>query len=181
MAKQEYRLQLILEQREEKKDECQKALNEAEKALKLEQEKLKAIQEERRQVDVRKAKATDDFQNNLMKPGINISEEADRHDWYQKAQDAEAARLDGEVQKQKQQVRRAEGLVEDAKLALENARIEVEALVKHKEKWAKQIKLEEMEKEQSALEELGEAMWLQQQREEAYRRQQSSGTAGGEG
>lgn len=184
MSKEAYRLQLILEQREDHKDECQKAVGEAEKQVKLEKEKLAKIQEERRQVDVRKAKATEDFSNNLMKPGINISEEADRHDWYQKAQDAEAVRLDGEVAKQKQQVRRAEGLLEDAKMTLEKARIDVEALVKHKEKWAKEIKRVELEKEQSALEELGEAMWLKQQREEAIRQehtqQQMGGGAGGE-
>jgi hypothetical protein len=169
MAKQEYRLELILNQREEKKDECQKALTEAEKALRLEQKKLEEKIEERRQVDVRKAQATETFHANLMRPGCNIAEEADRHDWYQKAQDQEALRLDEEVEAQRQQVRRAEGYVEDAKLELEKARIDLEALVKHKEKWQKQVKREEMEKEQSALEELGEAMWLQQQREAARR------------
>jgi flagellar biosynthesis chaperone FliJ len=179
MAKQEYRLQLILEQREEKKDECQKALNEAEKALKAEQKKLEQKFEERRQIDVRKAQATEDFQNRLMKPGCNISEEADRHDWYQKALDQEALRKDEEIAQQKAAVRRAEQAVEDAKAELEKARIELEALVKHKEKWAKEIKREEMEKEENALGELGEAMWLKQQREEAQRNAASRGGDGG--
>ena len=177
MAAPEYRLQLILEQREEKKEECQKALMEAEKALRAELKRLDERVEDRKQVDVRKAKATEDFHANMMRPGCNIAEEADRHDWYQKAQDQEAVKCDEAIEAQKQQVRRAEGQVEDARVALENARIELEALVKHKEKWAKQIKREELEKEQSSLEELGAAMWLQQQREAA----RGPTTTGGEG
>ena len=169
MAPPEYRLQLVLEQRERVKKEKEEAVLQARKALKQEEAKLEQIKEERRQVDVRKAKATDDFQNNMMKPGINIAEEADRHDWYQKAQDQEAVRLDEEVEKQKQAVRRAEQRVEDAKLEVQKAEIDVQALVKHKDKWAKQVKREEAEKEQAVLEELGEVMWLQQLRDEEMR------------
>jgi len=174
MAAPEYRLQLILEQREEKKDDCQKALVETEKALKQEQKKLEERIEERRQVDVRKENATARFHENMMRPGCNIAEEADRHDWYQKAQDQEAIKADEAIEAQKQEVRRAENNVEDARAALETARIELEALVKHKDKWGKQVKREEMDKEQMQLEELGEAMWLQQQREAARRTSTSS-------
>jgi hypothetical protein len=173
MPPPEYRLEIVLEQREKKKKDCQQALIDAEKALVEEKKKLAALQEARRQVDVRKAKAADEFNQALMRPGTNIAEEADRHDWYQKAQDAEAARIEGEIAKQKQQVRRAEGRVADAQLELQKASIDLEALQKHKEKWLKQIKREADEKEQNAQEELGEVMWLQQLRDEQSRGQQA--------
>jgi flagellar biosynthesis chaperone FliJ len=175
MATPEYRLQLILEQREDIKKECQRAVTEAEKALKLELKKLDERIEDRKQVDVRKERATTEFHAAMMRPGCNIAEEADRHDWYQKAQDAEAVRCDEAIEAQKQEVRRAESHVEETQRALDDARIDVEALLKHKEKWSKQIKREEMEKEQAALDELGEAMWLQQQREAARRTTSSEG------
>jgi hypothetical protein len=171
MADEAYRLQIILERREEAKKDAWKAVQAAENALKAEQKKLAQIQEARRQVDVRKAKANEDFQDKLMQPGTNYFEENERHEWYQKAQDAEAVRIDGEIAKQKQQVRRAEGVVEEKKAAFFQASQELEAIVKHKEKWAKQVKREAAEKEQATQEELGEVMWLQQQRDEQQRKQ----------
>lgn len=176
MAKMpEYRLQLVLEQRERIKKAKEEALVETRKALKAEEQKLERIKEERRQVDVRKAKALADFDAALMRPGTNIADEAERHEHYQKAQDVEAVRLDGEIAKQKQAVRRAEQRVEDAKLEVQKADIDVQALVKHKEKWAKQVKREQDEKDQNVLEELGEVMWLQQLRDEQMRQGRAQG------
>lgn len=171
MADEVYRLQIIYDQREEAKKDAAKALRAAEDALKLEHKKLAQIEESRRQVDVRKAKAADDFQVLIMKPGTNYFEENERHDWYQKAQDAEALRIDGEIAKQKQVIKRAEAVVQEKTDALAKASMELEAMVKHKEKWAKGVKRAADDKEQATQEELGEVMWLQQKREEDQRKQ----------
>ena len=173
-----YRLQIVLEQREEEKKAKEEALAEAQKALKQEQQKLEAKIAERRAVDAKKAQCSADFQANLMRPGCQISEEADRHDSYQKKLDAEAAKLDQEVAAQKQAVRRAEQRVEDAKQELLKAATEVQAMEKHKENWTKQVKRELAEKEQMQQEEIGEAMWLAQRRKEGLR--EASAGGGGE-
>src|SRR5687768_6496555 len=123
-----YRLQVVLEQKERAKKEAEEALAATQKALKEEKLKLEKKIEERKQVDVKKAQATTDFQGNLMKPGCQISEEADRHDWYQKALDQEAAKLDDEVAAQRQAVRRAEQRVEDARMELLKAATELQAM-----------------------------------------------------
>jgi hypothetical protein len=164
-----YRLQIVLDQREAEKKKKEEQLAETQKALREERKKLEELEEERRQVDVRKEAATAEFHARMMKPGCSIAEEADRHDWYQKSQDAEAARIDGEIQGQKQAVRRAEQRVEDARMELQQAATELQAMEKHKEKWSKEVKREIAEKEQLQQEEIGEAMWLAQRRDEQRR------------
>ncbi len=166
----QYRLQIVLDQREREKDEAEKELLERQKELKAEQDKLKKIEEARREVDRRKAKATEDFNATLMKGGANIAEEADRHDWFQKAMDQEALRIDAEIAKQKQAIRRAEQRVADAKKKVNDATIALEAMKKHKEKWLAAAKREQLEKEQAIADEVGETLWLQQQREEQLRK-----------
>lgn len=180
MAAPAYRLQIVLEKRERDKKTAEENLAETQKALKLEREKLAKKEEERRQVDVRKEKAAATFQENIMKPGCQIGEEADRHDWYQKAQDQEAAELDQEVAAQKQAVRRAEQRVEDARMELTKAATDLQAMEKHKENWAKQVKKELAEKEQMQQEEIGEAMWLAAKRD-AEQRGAGDGGGGSEG
>src|SRR4051812_20987385 len=133
MADQPYKLQLVLERREEAKKDAAKAVLAAQDALRAQLAKLAQIEESRRQVDVRKAKATQDFQDLLMKPGTAIMDESQRHDWYQKAQDAEAVRIDGEITKQKRVIWDHEAAVEAAKEVLAKASMELEAIVKHKE------------------------------------------------
>lgn len=175
MADPVYRLQIVLEQREREKKDKEEQLATTQKELKAEQLKLDEKIEERRQVDVRKETAAAAFQSNIMKPGCNIADEAERHDWYQKSLDAEAERIDAEIQAQKQAVRRAEQRVEDAKMELLQAATELQAMEKHKENWAKQTKKEIAEKEQMQQEEIGESMWLAQRRDAARR----TGGAGG--
>jgi flagellar biosynthesis chaperone FliJ len=167
----EYRLQIVLDQREREKDAAQKELLERQKELNAEQDKLKRIEEMRREVDRKKARATEEFQASLMKAGTNVAEEADRHDWYQKAMDEEALRIDAEILKQKQAIRRAEQKVDEAKQELNRATIALEAMKKHKEKFLKQAKLEADIKEQNVADEVGEVLWLQQQRDEMLRQQ----------
>lgn len=164
-----YRLQMVLEQREAEKKKKEEQLAETQKALREEKKKLEELEEERRQVDVRKEQATQDFHARMMQPGCNIAEEADRHDWYQKAQNAEAERIDGEIAAQKQAIRRAEQRVEEARHELTQAATELQAMEKHKEKWTKEVKREIAEKEQLQQEEIGEAMWLAQRRDEQRR------------
>jgi hypothetical protein len=168
-AAPQYRLQIVLEQREREKKEKEEQLAETQKALRAEQKKLEEKIAERKQVDVKKNQASANFQAALLRPGCAISEEAERHDWYQKSLDAEAARLDQQVAQQRQAVRRAEQRVEDAKLELVKAATEVQAMEKHKENWTKQVKKELAEKEQMQQEEIGEAMWLAQRRKEELR------------
>ncbi|HVY61285.1 MAG TPA: hypothetical protein VHF22_06505, partial [Planctomycetota bacterium] len=165
----QYRLQIVLDQREREKKEKEEQLAETQKALRAEQKKLEAKIAERKEVDVKKERAAAAFQANIMKPGCMIGEEAERHDWYQKSLDAEAARLDQEVALQRQAVRRAEQRVEDAKQELLKAATELQAMEKHKENWQKQVKKELAEKEQMQQEEIGEAMWLAQRRKEGLR------------
>jgi hypothetical protein len=167
----DYRLQIVLDQREREKDAAEKALLERQKELRAEQEKLKKIEEERRAVDRKKAKATEEFHAGLMKGGINIAEESDRHDWFQKAMDQEALRIDNEILKQKQAIRRAEQKVAEAREEVNKATIALEAMKKHKEKWIAQAKREAAEKEQAQADEVGETLWLQQQRDEMLRQQ----------
>ncbi|MGH7297921.1 MAG: hypothetical protein ACRELB_23475 [Polyangiaceae bacterium] len=168
-------MQFVLEQREKARKAAEEALAEAKKALRVEQQKLAALEEERRQVDVRKKKAGDEFSAALSRPGTNIAEEATLHDNFQRAQDAEAKRLDGLVQQQFQAVRRAQGRVEDAMLALTRAAADLQAMEKHKENWLREVKKEALVKEQNEQEELGQAMWLQQQREMQARQQAQRG------
>jgi len=169
MAKQEYELQIVLEKRDREKQEAEKKRMEAIEALKVEKCKLEQRKEERKQIDLTKIKATEEFHANLSKPGCSIAEEADRHDAYQKWLDAEAVKKDQEIQQQMQVVRRAEIRVAEAEDELNQAIIAFEALKEHKAAWQKRVKKEEMEREQAALEEIGQSLWLDQQRKQQAR------------
>jgi len=164
VAKEKYRLEPVLHMREKARDEAQQAVTDRKKELDFELKKLEKLKEMRKQVDVKKELCTQKFYEIMLKPGIDISTESFRHDKFQEVLDKEAAACDQAILQQQQQIRQAEERVEEAKQAMLKATVDLQAMEKHKEGWQKQIKVEELRKEQEVQEELGEAMWLQNRR-----------------
>jgi hypothetical protein len=167
LAKQTYRLQPVLEKRQREKDQAVQKVAEAKKQVEYEQKKLEKIIEMRMQVDEKKKLCTQRFYEQLEKAGTNVAEESTSHDLYQKVLDVEARNHDEAIVRQKIVIEEAKDKVKQAEAALLQATINVQAMEKHKEDWEKQVKREELEKEQELGEELGEAMWLQQRRKAA--------------
>lgn len=162
-----YRLQPVLEQRERRKQQAERALGEAKQRLRAEQQRLEEMLEVRRQLDAKRIETTRRFEELLTQPGVPIAEESLRHDRYQQVLAEQAARMDAEIAQQRRAVAAAERGVAEAQAALLKAATDLQAMEKHKEKWEEKVRREAREREQEVQEELGQAMWLQQQRRQA--------------
>jgi hypothetical protein len=172
-AKPKYRLQPVFDKREREKDAAVKKVKDAEKRVEFEKKKLVKLKEMRAQIDVRKQALTDQFLALLDKaePGVQIAEESLMHDRYQVILDQEATQHDQAIVQQQGKIRAAELAVKAAEKELIQAMVNVQAMEKHRDEWAKEVKKEEQRKEQEIQEELGEVMWLQQRRRKRLREQ----------
>lgn len=168
-AKAKYRLQVVLEKREREKDQAARDVNVAKKAVEFEEKKLEQIVKMRMQIDVEKEAVTARFHETLDHPpeGCDLGYESTAHDRYQGVLDEKARHHDQAIVQQKIAIEAAKARVKAAERALLQATINVQAMEKHKDEWRRQIKREELEKEQALQEELGEAMWLQKRRKNA--------------
>lgn len=166
MAKQakKYRLEPVLKKREREKDAALQKVKDAKKAVEFEEQKLQKLLDMRLEIDRKKQACTDRFYELLGQPGTNVAYESEAHENYQKVLAEQARNHDQAIVRQKVTIEQAKERVKQAEQELLQATINVQAMEKHKEDWAKQVKLEELREEQERQEEIGEAMWLQHKR-----------------
>ncbi|MGQ0505228.1 MAG: flagellar assembly protein FliH [Myxococcaceae bacterium] len=160
-----YRLQTVLEIRERAEEAAKQAFSEAVQALAKEQQELKRLEDDlERRKQERKAKVAAHIKEVLAKgSGAGGLSLMNRYEDRLKDEEAQVA-LD--IERQKEAVKAAEKVVEQRRREMAEAATEVKAIEKHKEKWQKQIKYERDQREESAQEEIGSALFLARSRKE---------------
>ena len=159
----QYRLQVLLEMREQAEEDAKQAFSDAVRALQKEQTALKDLETSlaRRKLE-RKAKMSA-YMNEVMAKGAGVSglSQMNRFEDRLKAEEAQVA-LD--IEQQKEAVVQAEKTVEEKRSEMAEAAKEKKAIEKHKENWTKDVKKERDTKEDLNQEEIGNSLHLQRVR-----------------
>ena len=162
MAKKpQYRLQTLFDIREkEKKQQKMFTLKKKRKVLEEEQT-LKEMQDKHAEMIAMRGAKKLEYAEKIREGGMKINEinANDRH--IARLKEEEVAYL-GEIDKQKEAVKLAEKAAQQAMDDMLEATKSFKALEKHKEKWQKEVKREQMLKEEDALEDVAQAQYFAQ-------------------
>jgi len=160
-----YRLQVLYEIREKKKKEAEELYAEKKKIVAAEQKKLDEMKQKLRDMIAARQAKKAEYAEKTRRGELNINQinAGDRH----------IARLKQEEAAYKVEIdRQHERVIEAERVAAEQMEVVVKmtqdfkALEKHKEKWIKQVKKEQMLKEELAVEDIAQAQYFQKLLEE---------------
>jgi flagellar biosynthesis chaperone FliJ len=161
--KQEYRLQVVLDVRQHKKDEAERYLGECFAALKKAQDRLAELEQELvRMVAKRETKQRENMEK-AMRGEMTAQDALDANLFIKRMKEAEKMQ-EKAIQGQKAVVKQKEDNVQTAREEVIKATQELKAMQKHKNKWEEAIKKERESKEEETLDELAQTIYLDQQK-----------------
>jgi hypothetical protein len=155
-----YRLQVLFEMRERAKTEAEEFYAEKKRIVIAEQKKHDEMKEKLKQmVQLRQDKKTE-YAERTRRGEYTVQQiqQNDRH--IDKLKQQEAA-YQVEIDRQGERVREAERSAAEAMEALVRATQDYKALEKHKDKWIKQVRKEQLLKEELAAEDIAQAQYFQ--------------------
>lgn len=156
--KNKYRLQIVLDQKEEARDQAATVLQEKKENLKKEQEKADEIRRNLEATKARREKEYLEMTQGSLKGGIEV-DDAQRRLNFIKSLDAKEKRLQEDLSVQIKRVKKAEQEVEIALQDLIQASRELQVMQRHKENWEKEVKRRQEEKDQNEMNEIGNVMY----------------------
>lgn len=159
-----YRMQALFEIREKAKEAAEEFYAEKKKAVALEQKKLDDMKQQLRDMAAFRENKKAEYVEKMRAGDLNIQQiqANDRH--IEKLKQEEQAFL-VEIQRQAERVNEAQKEADEAMEAMLQATQDFKALEKHKEKWLKQVKREQMLKEEDAAEDIAQAQYFKQLKE----------------
>ena len=155
-----YRLQIVLDRKEEARQQAALYLAEKKEILKKEQEELQRLNQELLENEKRRQKEYDAMANEGITGGLDANTAQQRLNFVKRL-DHLAGELKFKITEQEERIQFAEDEVEEALQDLVDACRELKVMQKHKEKWQKQIKKEEETKEQNEMNEIGSIMYVE--------------------
>lgn len=155
-----YRLQVVFEMREKKKREAEEIYAEKKKIVIAEQKKHDEMKEKLKQMVQMRQDKRIDYAERTRRGEFTVMQIQgnDRH--LERLKQTEAA-YQVEIDRQGERVQQAERVAQEAMKDVVKTTTDFKALEKHKEKWLKQIKKEQMMKEESAAEDIAQAQYFQ--------------------
>jgi flagellar export protein FliJ len=158
-----YRLQLLLEQKEEAKKEAERELARREQELERQEGILENLKRREKELVDKRAKMRDEL---LSPPGgdpLAAHVVQSRSDYIKVlGKDIENAGKD--IQRQRDVIQKCREHVEDGKHKVNESRREVEVLTKHKKKQEERFLREAAAKEELELDEIGNVLYMTRQR-----------------
>lgn len=161
MAK--YRLQALLEIRERAEEEAKNAFADATRALREEEQALKDLGTELEEMIADRLRRREDYAQKLASGEMKVTDQAAAYRYVDRMKEKEQeqrGRIDGQLEN----VRDAEKHLKLAQDALIEATQDLKALLKHKEKWADEIKKKRKIREEDNLDEIAQVIFNQQRK-----------------
>jgi flagellar export protein FliJ len=159
----DYRLQTLHDLREKSKKEAEDAYAEAMKVKVAEEKKQKEMEEElKRMIAMREQKRVE-YADKAARGECTVNQIQTNLRHIDRLKEREGA-YKMEIEKQKDAVRAAAKVVEEKKEAMILSTQEFKALEKHKEKWLQEVKRELALKEEDAMDDLAQTIFLEKQR-----------------
>lgn len=153
-----YRLQALLGIKERAEQDAKDLFARAQMALR-EQEKLLADMEAelQRMIEDRERRR-EDYSRKLASGEMKVTDQSSAYRFIERLKEREAEQKYA-IEGQRENVRNAEKEVKKAQDALIVATQDLKAIQKHKEKWAEEVRKERQQKEEDALDEIGQVIF----------------------
>jgi flagellar export protein FliJ len=156
-----YRLQTLLEMRERAEEDAKQVFAKAMAQLREEERIQKEMEDElERMIEDRKRRRKE-YADKLASGEMKVTDQSAAYRFIDRMKEMEQEQQ-GRIDGQRENVREAEKVMKRAQDALIVATQELKALLKHKEKWADEIKREMALKEADMLDEIGQTIFSQQ-------------------
>lgn len=156
---QKYRLQIVLDKRQKAKENAEKLLGEAQKALEGERKKEADCVQAVADAKQRKEDARNELNQKILEGQLSIDKIRMGKD-HLKSLDFEIKKAEQKLEEQRLKVKEAELFVEQRRSELIEKTKDFQAIEKHKEKWAENLKKELDNAEQNEQEEIGNVLFL---------------------
>jgi hypothetical protein len=157
MAK--YRLQIVLDKRQKAKEAAEKALGEAQKALEAERKKEAQCAQAVEDAKQHKENAKIELNQKILDGKLSVEKIRMGKD-HLKSLDFEIKKAEEKLEQQREKVKEAELFVEQRRMDLLEKTKDFQAIDKHKEKWAENVKKEIETAEQNEQEEIGNVLFV---------------------
>ena len=158
-----YRLATLVSIRERKKEQAEAALAAALAAHKREQDKLEALRVELLRMEERRAEMRRAYMEKAMAGKVGAQEAVSHNTYVEHLKDQEKRQAEAIVE-QEDIVLEHEGYVSQARALLVTRTQELKALEKHREKWLDEVKKERAAKEELAMDDIAQTIYLRGQR-----------------
>lgn len=159
--KQEYRLRALLEIRERKKDEAQRYLGQCNKALEEERQRQRDMEAELERMIAKREAKKREYAEKAMRGEMDARAITNGSLYIERLKEQEELQQNA-IETQKGVVAQRQEDVDGARQDLVVANQELKALEKHKEKWEEQIKKELQVKQENAMDEIAQTIYMGQ-------------------
>ena len=156
-----YRLQALLEIRERAEEEAKNAFAQATRALREEQQLLEALEQELEAMIQDRHRRREEYARKLACGEMKVTDQASAYRFIDRLKEREQEQR-GKIDAQREQVREAEKHLRLAQEALVLATQDLKALVKHKEKWAEELRKARQLREEDNLDEIAQVIFNSQ-------------------
>ena len=160
-----YRLQTLLEMRERAKEAAEQAFSDAVREVTRQEKEQQRLEQD---LETRKAERrhkVDLYMQEIMARGAGVSGMNSMNRYEQRLKDEEA-QVALEIERQKEVVKRAKKVQEEKRQEMAQAAMDLKAIEKHKEKWAKEVKDARAAREELTQEEIGNTLHLARTRKQ---------------
>lgn len=159
MAQFIYRLQLLLEQKEEAKKEAERELARRQQELEAQRTKLQVLQRREQELVEKRGRLRRELLNSSGEQGALTANEVLERSEFVKVVGIQIDEAGKDVQLQHNVVEACERALLEAKNSVEEAKREVEVLTKHRAKQAERFAKEQQAKEDLELDEIGNVLY----------------------
>jgi flagellar biosynthesis chaperone FliJ len=164
MTQFRYRLQLLLERKEEAKKEAQRELKRKERELHAAIEALESLLHQEKQLVEKRLQLRRDLLKKQDKDGALTAGEVFDRSQYVRVVGIQIEEIRAEVVRQRETLKQHEMRVEEAKKRVAEGRREVEVLTKHRTKQQERFLRDLQAKEELALDEVGNVLYTTRRR-----------------
>jgi flagellar biosynthesis chaperone FliJ len=164
MAQFTYRLQLLLEQKEERKKEAERELARQQHELEVQVAALQSLQQREKELVEKRLRLRRELMAKPDEPGTLTAHEVLERSEFVKVVALQIEETRNDVRLQRAVIEKCELKVQEAKKCVEEAKREVEVLTKHRAKQEERFVREQQAKEDLELDEIGNVLYTTRRR-----------------
>ena len=158
-VKPEYRLSTVLKMRERKKEAAEQFLAECLKALRVEQDRLRDMENELERMIAKRNTKMREYSEKAMRGEMVAQAVTSSNVYIERLKELEESQKDA-IEGQKSVIVQNAEAVRGARKDLVDATQDLKALEKHKEKWEDEVKREMQVKQDEAMDEIAQTIFL---------------------
>lgn len=153
-----YRLQALLGIKERAEQDAKDVFGRAQAALRDQEKLLADMEAELQRMIEDRERRREDYSRKLASGEMKVTDQSSAYRFIERLKEKEAEQKYA-IEGQRENVRNAEKEVKKAQDALIAATQDLKAIQKHKEKWAEEVRKDRQQKEEDAMDEIGQVIF----------------------